>query len=242
MRRQADLMFAQLHRIDRGAAGVVLDDFEGGSEHVDLDASLSAKENANRLYERSKRRDHAAERVPAMIERAQTEKAKLASLRQRLLDGNADRADIDRWSRVHVRAGAGSHDEPAPLPYRVYRTTGGLEVRVGRNSRANDGLTMHHASPNDIWLHARDLAGAHVVLRWRDRDANPPARDIMEAAVLAAVHSRGRTSGMVPVDWTRRKYVRKPRKAPAGAVVIERAKTVFAEPDATLERRLRESE
>jgi predicted ribosome quality control (RQC) complex YloA/Tae2 family protein len=124
-------------------------------------------------------------------------------------------------------------------PYRRYRTSGGLEVRVGRGSSSNDDLTFHHSSPDDIWLHARDVAGAHVVLRWPEREANPPARDINEAAVLAALFSRARTAGTVPVDWTRRKYVRKPRKAPPGKVAIERARTVFVEPDAAMEKRMR---
>jgi predicted ribosome quality control (RQC) complex YloA/Tae2 family protein len=62
----------------------------------------------------------------------------------------------------------------------------------------------------------------------------------MEAAVLAALHSRARTSASVPVDWTRKKYVRKPRKAPPGAVLIERTRTLFVEPDPALEDRLRE--
>jgi predicted ribosome quality control (RQC) complex YloA/Tae2 family protein len=78
-----------------------------------------------------------------------------------------------------------------------------------------------------------------VVLRWDNADSNPPQRDIMEAATLAAVHSAARTSGTVPVDYTRRKYVRKPRRSPPGTVVIERAKTVFVKPDAELEERLR---
>jgi predicted ribosome quality control (RQC) complex YloA/Tae2 family protein len=57
--------------------------------------------------------------------------------------------------------------------------------------------------------------------------------------VLAALHSRARTSGTVPVDWTRRKYVRKPRKAPPGQVLVDRTKTVFVEPDAAVEERMR---
>jgi predicted ribosome quality control (RQC) complex YloA/Tae2 family protein len=77
------------------------------------------------------------------------------------------------------------------------------------------------------------------VLRWEE-EGNPPARDLAEAAVLAALHSRARGSGSVPVDWTRRKHVRKPRKAPPGTVVIERAQTLFVEPDAALEEQLRE--
>ncbi len=89
-------------------------------------------------------------------------------------------------------------------------------------------------------MHARDVAGAHVVLSWGRRDQNPPEQDVRDAAVLAALHSRGRTSGTVPVDWTRRKYVRKPRKTAPGVVVLERGKTLFVEPDAALERRLRD--
>jgi predicted ribosome quality control (RQC) complex YloA/Tae2 family protein len=62
----------------------------------------------------------------------------------------------------------------------------------------------------------------------------------MEAAILAAIHSGARTSRMVPVDYTRRKYVRKPRRSPPGTVMIERAKTIFVEPSPELEARLRD--
>ena len=78
------------------------------------------------------------------------------------------------------------------------------------------------------------------MLRWH-REENPPARDLTEAAGLAALNSAARHSGTVPVDWTRRKYVRKPRKAPAGQVVVERVKTLFVEPDPDLPDRLSES-
>jgi predicted ribosome quality control (RQC) complex YloA/Tae2 family protein len=138
------------------------------------------------------------------------------------------------------QAPAASRSEPATaLPYRVYRTSGGLEVRVGRSARDNDRLTFHHAAPNDVWLHAQSVPGSHVVLRWRDAQGAPPARDLSEAAALAALFSRARTSALVPVDWTRRKHVRKPRGAPAGAVIPQQVKTLFVEPDAALEERLR---
>ena len=114
-------------------------------------------------------------------------------------------------------------------------------MRVGRGRQDNDELTFHASSPNDVWLHARDVAGAHVILRWPDAQGSPPHRDLTEAAVLAALHSRARTSGTVAVDWTRRKYVRKPRKAPPGVVVPERVKTIFVEPDERLEKALRQN-
>ena len=113
-------------------------------------------------------------------------------------------------------------------PFRTYRSSGGLEIWVGRGASSNDALTFHESSPRDVWLHARDSAGAHVVLRWTSDDA-PPSRDLEEAAVLAAWHSKSRGSGLVPVDWTRRKYVRKARGGPPGQVLVQRAEDDFRE-------------
>src|SRR5690606_14866533 len=140
----------------------------------------------------------------------------LEALLQRALAGSAGPAEVDA-AIGPAGAGAGRRGGDARRlpPYRRYRTSGGLEVRVGRNRRANDELTFHHSSPTDVWLHAREAAG------------------------LAALHSRARTSGTVAVDWTRRRYVRKPRKAPPGLVVPERVRTLFVEPDPAAEERLR---
>jgi predicted ribosome quality control (RQC) complex YloA/Tae2 family protein len=125
-------------------------------------------------------------------------------------------------------------------PFRTYRSSGGLEIWVGRGAASNDTLTFHESSPRDVWLHARDAAGAHVVLRW-SRDEPPPSRDLEEAAILAAWHSKSRGSGLVPVDWTRRKYVRKARGGAPGLVLVQRSETVFVTPDERVERRLRDT-
>ena len=69
-----------------------------------------------------------------------------------------------------------------------------------------------------------------MILRWNG-PGNPPARDLEEAAILAALHSKARTSGSAPVDWTLRKYVRKPRGAKPGSVLPDRVRTLFVEPD-----------
>jgi len=125
-------------------------------------------------------------------------------------------------------------------PFRTYRSSGGLAIWVGRGAASNDALTCHESSPSDVWLHARDAAGAHVVLRW-SRDEPPPSRDLEEAAVLAAWHSKSRGSGLVPVDWTRRKYVRKAKGGPPGLVLVQRTETIFVKPDERVERRLRDT-
>jgi predicted ribosome quality control (RQC) complex YloA/Tae2 family protein len=125
-------------------------------------------------------------------------------------------------------------------PFRTYRSSGGLEIWVGRGAASNDILTFRESSPRDVWLHARDATGAHVVLRWT-RDETPPTRDLEEAAVLAAWHSKSRGSALVPVDWTRRKYVRKAKGGAAGRVLVQRSETIFVKPDERVERRLRDT-
>ncbi|MBI4544796.1 MAG: DUF814 domain-containing protein [Gemmatimonadetes bacterium] len=241
LRHKADLLLSQVARVRKGMDRAELSDFAGGTVMVELDPALAPAENAQRLYAAARKRQRAAARLPRMLEEAEAELERRGAWLQRALSGEVEAAEIAPalGAAATPPAPAAPRRPTAPAPYRRYRTSGGCEVRVGRNRRANDQLTFHHSAPEDIWLHARDAAGAHVVLRWGRKDQNPPARDLQEAAVLAALHSSARTSGVVAVDWTRRKYVRKPRKAPPGLVAIERVSTLFVEPDASLERRLR---
>ncbi len=253
LRQRADLLLAQPHLAPRGTRHAALSDFQGGTVDVDLDPALDAVANAQRVYDAARRRERAAERLPRLVGRARGEAGRVERLLERARSGRVEDPALpaELAEEVAIAAGAagggagsahraagGAAAGASPLPYRTYRTSGGLEVRVGRGSRANDDLTFRHSAPEDVWLHARDAAGAHVILQWGRKDANPPARDIAEAAVLAALRSRARTSGTVAVDWTRRKYVRKPRKAGPGRVVPERVKTIFVEPDSAVARRM----
>jgi predicted ribosome quality control (RQC) complex YloA/Tae2 family protein len=237
LRRMGNLLLSQLSAVRRGQREVVLDDWSGGTMRVPLDPALDAAQNANRLFERARKRERAAIRLPAMIEKASVDALSLAKAAAALADGQIAVAEA---SALLPAPPSPVTRRPARLPFRRYRTSSGLEVRVGRNSKANDELTTRHSSPEDIWMHARDAAGAHVVLRWTHGDENPPATDLAEAAVLAALHSRAASSGTVAIDWPRRKHVRKPRKAPPGLVMIDRAKTLFVEPDPRVEERLRQ--
>lgn len=236
-RAAADVLLAYATTVTRGVSHVVLPGFQGEDVAIDLDPKLSAVENAQQFYDEARRQERAQKRIPTLIAQADRERARLAALLESARAGRLTTLDLKEIAAKPVAKPQQPHAERAP--YRRYHTSGGLEVRVGRNARSNDNLTLHHSSPRDIWLHARHVGGAHVVLRWNDPEANPPQQDLVEAAVLAAIHSGARTSKMVPVDYTRRKYVRKPRRSPPGTVIIERAKTVFVEPSAEIEEKLR---
>ncbi len=239
LRIQGDMILAHLHLVRKGAAEVTLPGFEGTSETIVLDPALSPHKNAERFYDRAGRAERARKQLPALIREAESQVTEFSGLLDRVRAGKASADDIRKVLPEPGTGGPGTRDASGPsLPYRRYWTSGGLEVRVGRGSKANDQLTFKHSAPNDVWLHARHAAGAHVVLRWSGKET-PPARDLEQAAILAALHSKARTSGSVPVDWTRRKYVRKPRKAPPGSVQLDRAKTLFVEPDPSLPDRLK---
>ena len=237
MRGIGDLLLARMKLIPRGAARVSLEDFEGGTIRVSLDPTLAPHENAARYYARAARVDRAAATLPGEIEDADARLAAWYAVSEEVAAGSMDAGELER--RLGLPAsGARSRKGAARLPYHRFRSSAGSEIRVGRGAKSNHELTFHHSDPDDIWLHARHASGAHVILRWRG-EGSPSPRDLEEAAILAAVHSKGRTSATVPVDWTRRKYVRKPRGAPPGTVTLEREKTVFVSPDAEVAKRLR---
>ena len=242
VRARGDLLLARFGEIHRGAAKVVLEDFEGNPVEIPLDPTLPPHQNAARFYAEAARIERAREQLPARIEKAEARLALLTSLKEGVLDGTVDPGQLKQHLPLHPSRNPGGKpgspgDAGPSLPYRRYRSSGGLEIRVGRGAGKNDDLTFRHSAPDDVWLHARESAGAHVILRWPG-PGNPPARDLEEAAILAALHSRARSSGSAPVDWTFRKYVRKPRKAPPGRVRVDRARTLFVEPDPTLPTRL----
>jgi predicted ribosome quality control (RQC) complex YloA/Tae2 family protein len=239
MRFWGDLLLARKRLVPHGAESVRLQDWTGALVEVALDPALGAAENANRWYDEARRREHANARIPALLEAARAELARWTGALEA-----AEKGELPAWAAEAVAGPADANEKGAieeeSRPYRRYRTSGGLEVRVGRSARANDELTFRHSAPGDVWLHAQSVPGSHVILRWRILEGSPPARDLEEAATLAALFSKARSSALVPVDWTRRKHVRKPRGSAPGAVIPLQVRTLLVRPDAAIEERMRD--
>jgi predicted ribosome quality control (RQC) complex YloA/Tae2 family protein len=232
IRAKGDLLLARLHQVRRGEAVARVEGWDGKVLEIALDPQLTPAENAARLYDEARRKERAEAQLPALVAAAEREvrrwRGAITSLESGEMPGWI--AAMLREPSAAERKGEITKPGTAP-PYRLFRTSGGLEVRVGRGAKENDRLTFRESAPEDVWLHARSVPGSHVILRWPQADAAPPARDLAEAAQLAAVFSRARTSATVAVDWTRRKHVRKPRGAAPGLVIPQRVKTLFVEPD-----------
>lgn len=228
---KAELLLPQQSRIPRGAREARLQDWSRIDEEgkpaevvVALDPSLSAAANAARWLRKAKRYQAAGARIAGRREEVAAE---LARAEENLARTSAAQ-DAAQLAEVELSLPAKARRARTPkaerLPYRRFRSQSGVPILVGRSARDNDALTFRVARGNDVWLHARGLQGAHIVLPGAG-DA-PDARALGDAALLAAHFSSARGKGGAEVAWTRVKHVRKPRGAKPGAVTISQEKTL----------------
>jgi predicted ribosome quality control (RQC) complex YloA/Tae2 family protein len=104
-----------------------------------------------------------------------------------------------------------------------------FEIWIGKNAQNNDLLTQRHSYKEDLWLHARDVTGSHVLIKYQ-AGKKFPMSVIERAAQLAAYFSKRKNDTLCPVIYTPKKYVRKPKGAAAGSVKIEREEVIMVCP------------
>ena len=114
------------------------------------------------------------------------------------------------------------------MPYHEFEKSG-FKIWVGKNAESNDTLTLKLSFKEDLWLHAKDVAGSHVLIKYQSGKKFP--KDVIErAAQLAAYNSKRKTETLAPVVYTPKKYVRKRKGDPPGMVVVERETVIMVEP------------
>jgi predicted ribosome quality control (RQC) complex YloA/Tae2 family protein len=247
-RRRAEALAASLHTIRQGASSCdVTDPRDGARVTIELDPAQGPAANLAALFHRARKADRGREVIAAKLAEAQAETdalrsaldglaalpsgagglQRLAAL-QEWLAGRSDLAR-DGGSRAGTARRSGAVEEPS-RPFRRYLIDGRWEVWLGRSSRENDELTHGAAHSRDLWLHVHGATGSHVVIRTGGRPELVPRGVLEKAAALAALHSKARNASLVPVVWTEKRYVRKPRKSPPGLAVTLQAQTVMVAP------------
>ncbi|MDQ7793651.1 MAG: NFACT family protein [bacterium] len=244
LHRRGEILIANLYRLKEGLSEAVLPDHldpAAGPVQVTLDPRLSPAENAQALFRRAARARRAAKALVHRRGEVDEEQVYLAAKLAQLESAGDGEPLLDELAARGYRTGVkGSTSRPpaARPPFARYRTTAGLLVLVGRNNRENEELTLRHAGPADVWLHAREMPGSHVILK--TAAGAPPAASLRQAAEIAAWHSRGRRSSQVAVDYTERRNVRKPPGAPPGKVIYHAHKTIYVTPSEEAVTALRE--
>jgi predicted ribosome quality control (RQC) complex YloA/Tae2 family protein len=244
-KRLGDLLLANLSTARRTGNQVVLIDYfadDATSFDLEIDEHLTLQEEAARrfaLYSRSKR---AVKQIGSRIEAVSAEVAKLETQLANLEEIIAARDDaaleafITAGSVRPASTGSSKRKEEKKIPgTRRYLSSDGFEILVGRAARDNDHLTFKVARPNDLWLHAADYGGSHVVVRNSTRK-EIPHRTIIEAAQLAAQFSQARKDPKVDVHYTQRKFLSKPKGSAPGLVRLSRFKNITVEPKVGIER------
>ena len=220
-----------------GRESVRLDDIIGGEGEVEipLDPARSAVENAERYYDKARRTRKAresAERRWAEVD-AEAERAADLLARVRATESLADLRALREAEGGAIDRIIGQRADDGPAePFRRVPLPGGYEALIGKHARGNAHLTTRVASPHDLWLHARGVAGSHVVVKRPGRSTVVPAEAVAAAARLAAWFSTARTQTVVPVTVTERKYVRPIKGGPPGLVRVDRENVLDVEPAA----------
>ena len=225
------------YSVNEGDKSITVNDYNTGKDiTIPLDPTLSARENANKYfdkYTKLKRTAQALEEqmkeVSETIEQLESiatsldiakKEADLAQIRQELSESG--------YIKSHVTSKNGRKEKITSRPFH-YLSSDGFDIYVGKNNIQNDELTFKTANGGDWWFHAKKIPGSHVVLLTGGKEV--PDRAFEEAAALAAYYSKGKVQEKVEIDYLKRKDVKKPNGAKPGFVVYYTNYSMAIAPD-----------
>lgn len=187
---------------------------------------MSPQKNAERYYRKAKNQKIEVDQLRKNIELKEAQLSKFQSHLDAVQVLEAPK-ELQQYADEHQLLETSSR-QAETFPFRSFNLDG-YAVWVGKSAKNNDELTRHYAHKEDLWLHAKDVSGSHVVIKQRAGQPTPPYI-IEQAAQIAAYYSKRKTDSLCPVTVTPRKYVRKSKHMPPGAVVVEREEIVMVEP------------
>lgn len=240
-KRWGDLLQANFHRLVKGAAAVVVDDLFADAAPVTLplDPALSPQENIARHYKRYRRYEKGIPRIDEETAALNNKEARIVAALTAI-----ERATTEKEITPHLPK---AKREPASVPVkkakkgappqkrpvgRRFVSSEGYDIFVGKDDRENDELSVRIANGRDLWLHARDYPGSHVVVRLPKNLRDLPQATLREAAMLAIRYSKLAKAGQGEVTWCYAKDVSKPKGFPPGKVMVAGAKSIRVTIDA----------
>lgn len=243
-KRIGDLLITNIGTAERHGKIVKLTDYYADDTpfiELEVDENSTLQEEAARRFSRYTKARRASQEIALRLNSIEKE---LETLRVRQTELEriielGDEAALESFTGVAKtetgRKGARKKSAAVVPGARRYRSSDGYEILVGRAARDNDQLTFRVARPHDLWLHAADYPGSHVIIRNPTR-ADIPHRTIIEAAQLAAAFSQAKRDAKVDVHYTQRKFLSKPKGAAPGLVRMSSFRTITVEPRESVER------
>ena len=235
-RLYGELLTANLHSLKSGTDTAAVDNYYADPVEriaIPLDRQLTPGENAQRYYKKYQKLK--AARDMAIVQREQTLselnylEGQLDNLTKCTAENELSELIEELKEQGYIKRDKGGRKKmklAASKPMHFVSSTG-ADIYVGKNNRQNDELTLRFASPNDIWMHTKNIPGSHVIVKGASEQ---DTATMTEAALLAAYYSRASGSENVAVDYTPRKYVIKPAGAKPGMVIYTTNKTAYVTP------------
>ncbi|MBQ8727488.1 MAG: NFACT family protein [Oscillospiraceae bacterium] len=235
LKLKGDLINANIWRLEKGQKKAVLENYYDDNKEIEitLDERLSPAQNAQKYYSEYRKSVNAEIKLTELIEKGEKELIYIDSVLDSLMRSTTENEVLllrqELAEQGYLRLKSGKQKPPKELPPMEFVSSDGFKILVGRNNKQNDKLTLKIAEKTDIWLHTKDIPGSHVIICAEGNDVSDET--IIEAAVLAAYHSKGKNSAQVPVDYVEVKFVKKPAGSKPGMVIFTNNRTLYVKPD-----------
>lgn len=225
----ADLLISQPDLKQRGIEQIALTDWDNKEIIIPLNKKQDLKDNAQNYYEKAKKSKENLVELERLKPKLIIKKDWLEKCLDELKNVNNIKELKEKVSKIKMEANLDEQYETQSSKFREFDLGEGYLLYVGKSAKNNDELTLKFAKPNDLWFHARGAEGSHAILKINKKGIVP--KHILEkSAQIVAYYSKARNSKYVPVCYTYKKYVHKPKGANPGAVVISREEVIMVEP------------
>lgn len=233
-RTVAELLLINKSKLNPGMSEIELQDIYSNNEVIiiPLNKKLSPQENIEHYFKRAKEEKHFFERSAKIISDIDQRILLLKNSSEKLNTAKSieDLKLIMKEIGIKMKQSVNVKQEEK-IKFRHYIIENKYNVYVGKDSKSNDLLTLKFAKPNDYWFHARSVSGSHVVLRVDNKNEAIPKSVLKKVASIAAFYSKAKSSSLVPVSYTLKKYVVKKKGMDVGQVALLRENTLLVKPE-----------
>ncbi|MHA7129124.1 NFACT RNA binding domain-containing protein [Algoriphagus namhaensis] len=220
----ADVVMANLHLFNQGKAEV-MNFYTNETVEIQLPLGTKPQDYAEKLYKKSKNRKLEWQQLERNIALKKDELEQI-ELKLSEIESISQFRDLKKYLKTEKIDNPKEENQAAP--FKTFDIDGHT-VWVGKSAKANDEMLRHFVKKNDLWLHARDVSGSHVIIK--QQGTGEVSEQLLEkAAALAAYYSKAKSQSLAPVIYTQSKYVRKVKGSPPGSVVVDKEKVILVEP------------
>lgn len=225
------ILLSQSNLKEKGFTQLEAKDLDGQNIIIPLKPELTILQNAESYFEKSRKLRTQVEKQKEVSSLLVPRRDELEEILESIkgINDNLRLEELAMKHREKFQEFDSEQNSGKESKFRRFDLGDGFVLYVGKNAKSNDELTFSFARPNDYWLHTRGVSGSHCVLRCPNKES-PPKEIFQRAAQITAYYSKAKNSKYVPVAYTQRKYIKKPKGAEPGTVVLMREEVLFVEP------------